>query len=128
MVFPVVVVVAFTAISYPESSGSLANGRLPGETLGTGILLPQDFCGKTMQAVMGQPIKKNSFFFFFEFSNLVPRVFRLFSQRGKKPEDSGYEIVYEIANSPESLLATNRWPKSLRTLGARLHIPRTKVL
>ena len=29
---------------------------------GTGILLPQDFCGKTMQAVTGQPIKKIKFF------------------------------------------------------------------
>ena len=26
----------------------------------------------------------------------------------------------EISSSPESLLATNRWPKSLRTLGGRL--------
>ena len=25
---------------------------------GTGIQLPQDFCGKTMEAVAGQPIKK----------------------------------------------------------------------
>ena len=25
---------------------------------GTGILLPQDFCGKTVQAIAGQPIKK----------------------------------------------------------------------
>lgn len=46
------------AISYQVSLGSLASGWLPGETLGTGILLPQDFCGKTMQTVMGQPIKK----------------------------------------------------------------------
>ena len=30
--------------------------------LGTGILLPQDFCGKTMQTLTGQPIKKNFFF------------------------------------------------------------------
>ena len=29
---------------------------------GTGILLPQDFCGKTMEVVAGQPIK--NFFFF----------------------------------------------------------------
>ena len=40
MVFPtffvvvVVVVVAFTAISYPEYSGSLTSGWSPGETLG----------------------------------------------------------------------------------------------
>ena len=29
---------------------------------GTGILLPQDFCGKTMEVVAGQPIKKFKFF------------------------------------------------------------------
>ena len=55
---------------------------------GTGILLPQDFCVKTMQAFTGQPIKK-------------------FKQN---------------SNSLESLLATNHWPKSLRTLGTRLTI------
>ena len=36
---------------------------------GTGILLPQDFCGETMEAITGQLTKK--------------------------PEDSGYEIVYD---------------------------------
>ena len=29
---------------------------------GIGILLPQDFCGKTMQAVTGQPVQKFKFF------------------------------------------------------------------
>ena len=29
---------------------------------GTGILLPQDFCGKTIKAVTVQPIKKLKFF------------------------------------------------------------------
>ena len=40
-------------ISYPESSGSLPSGYpVPQERLwGTGILLPQDFWGKTMEAV-----------------------------------------------------------------------------
>ena len=50
-----------------------------------GILLPQDFCGKTVQAVLCSQSK-----------------YLIFS------------------NSPESLLATNRWLKSLRTLGTRL--------
>ena len=49
---------------------------------GTGILLPQDFCGKTKQAVTEQPMKKSNFF----------------------------RIL-------QSLLATKRWQKSLRTLG-----------
>ena len=53
------------------------------------MLLPQDFCSKTMQAVTGQPIKNFNFF----------------------------------SNSPEFLFATNRWPKSLRTLGTRLPTP-----
>ena len=48
--------------------------------------LPQDFCGKTMQAVTGQPIKKN---FFFEFPRVSPGAHPLI----KKPEDSGYEIA-----------------------------------
>ena len=83
-------------ISYPKSSGSLANGWSPGETPGnwnfitavlwvTGILLPQYFCRKTMQAVTGQPI-----------------------------------VIIKKSSSPQSLLATNRWPKRLRTLGTRL--------
>ena len=51
-------------ISYPESSGFLVSGWAPVETLGygTGIQLPQDFCGKTMEVVAGQPIKKFNFF------------------------------------------------------------------
>ena len=52
---------------------------------GTGILLPQDFCDKTVEVVAGQPIKK---FNFFEF----PRVSTGAHPLTKKPEDSGYEI------------------------------------
>ena len=69
-----------------EFPGSLASVLSPGET---GVLdfLPQDFCGKTMQAVLG----------------------------------SANRLKIEIfSNCPESLLATNHWPKSLRTLGTRL--------
>ena len=42
-------------ISYPESSRFLVSRWAPGETLGYWVFLPQDFCGKTMQAVTGQP-------------------------------------------------------------------------
>ena len=52
---------------------------------GTGILLSQDFCGKTMQAVTEQPIKQ---FNFLEF----PRVSSGDQPLAKEPEGSGYEI------------------------------------
>ena len=77
--------------------------------------------------------------------NLVPRVLRLSGQWVGARRDSGelefyycrisavkewklLRSLYRAAikkisiflNSPESLLATNRWPKSLRTLGTRL--------
>ena len=63
-----------------------------------GVLLPQDFCGKRLQAVTRQASKKKIFF----------------------------------SNSPESLLATNRRPKSLRPLGTKLEgllfcIPQLKL-
>ena len=51
---------------------------------GTGILVPQGFCGKTMQAVMGKPIK----IFFFKLFRVSPGDQLL----AKEPEDSGYEI------------------------------------
>ena len=51
---------------------------------GTGILLLQDFCSKTMQAVVGQPIKV----LFLEFSSVSPGAHPL----TKKPEDSAKEI------------------------------------
>ena len=70
--------------SYPESSGSLASGWWPGETLGN-CLLPQNFCGKTIQAVTGQPIKKFNFFGFSSVSHGDQLL-------AKEPEDSGYEI------------------------------------
>ena len=63
---------------------------------GTGILLPQDFCGKTMEVVAGQPIKK--FFFFFEF----PRVSTGAHPLTKKPEDSGYEIAAKFDGQKQS--------------------------
>ena len=73
--------------------------------------------------------------------NLAPRVLRLFGQGLDARRDSGVlEFYYRrisavkqwkplreanqkikfFSNSPESLLATNRWPKSLKTLGTRL--------
>ena len=70
------------------SSGFLVSGWAPGETGELEFQLPQDFCGKTMEAVRGSPSKKIFFF----------------------------------SSSPESLLATTRWPKSLRTLATRLVI------
>ena len=56
---------------------------------GTGILLLQDFCGKTMQAITGQPI-----IFFFKFSTVSSGDQLL----AKEPEDSGYEINTSCAN------------------------------
>ena len=52
------------------------------------ILLPQDFCGKTMETVTERPIKK---FEFFRCPQSLPGVAPL----TKKPEDSGYEIVFQ---------------------------------
>ena len=71
--------------------------------------------------------------------NLVARVLRLFGQQLVARRDSGelefyyhrisavkqYKAVYGAANQkifriPQSLLSTNRWPKSLRTLGTGL--------
>ena len=49
------------------------------------ILLPQDFCGKTMETVTEQPIKKIEFY---RCPQSLPGVASL----TKKPEDSGYEI------------------------------------
>ena len=74
-------------------------------------------------------------------SNLVPRVLRLFGRLLDTRRDSGVlEFYYwrisavkqckplwgsqskhlNFSNFPEPLLATNHWPKSLRTLGTRL--------
>ena len=74
-----------SAISYPESSGFLVSGATPGRLWGHQILLPQDFCGKTMETVTEQPIKKIEFF---RCPQSLPGVAPL----TKKPEDSGYEI------------------------------------
>ena len=73
------------AISYPESSGFLVSGATPGRLWGHQILLPQDFCGKTMETVTEQPIKKIEFF---RCPQSLPGVAPL----TKKPEDFGYEI------------------------------------
>ena len=82
--FPLVFVPS--PISYPESSGFLVSEATPGRLWGHRILLPQDFCGKTMETVTEQPIKKIEFF---RCPQSLPRVAPL----TKKPEDSGYEIV-----------------------------------
>ena len=44
------------------SADQKARGLWVRDCWGTGIQLPQDFCGKTMEAVAGQPIKKFNFF------------------------------------------------------------------
>ena len=77
------------AISYPESSGFLVSGATPGRLWGHRILLPQDFCGKTMETVSEQPIKKIEFF---RCPQSLPGVAPL----TKKPEDSGYEIGVKV--------------------------------
>ena len=79
-----------TTISYPESSGFLVSGATPGRLWGHRILLPQDFCGKTMETVTEQPIKKIEFF---RCPQSLPGVAPL----TKKPEDSGYEIATTTA-------------------------------
>ena len=69
-------------ISYQSSSGSLASSSSPGDS---GVL---DFCGKTMQAVTGQPIKTFIYLFiYFSFSRVSP---------GDQPQ----------AKEPEPTLAT----------------------
>ena len=81
------------AISYPESSGFLVSGGTPGRLWGHRILLPQDFCGKTMETVTEQPIKKIEFF---RCPQSLPGVAPL----TKKPDDSGYESVSHAIMSP----------------------------
>ena len=94
----------FKTISYPESSGFLVSGATPGRLWGHRILLPQDFCGKTMATVTEQPIKKIEFF---RCPQSLPGVAPL----TKKPEDSGYEIgfkktnAFEVASLADALLA-----------------------
>ena len=82
------------SISYPESSGFLVSGATPGRLWGHQILLPQDFCGKTMETVTEQPIKKIEFF---RCPQSLPGVAPL----TKKPEDSGYEIADRLAQLVE---------------------------
>ena len=79
---------SFDPFSYPESSGFLVSGATPGRLWGHRILLPQDFCGKTMESVSEQPIKKIEFF---RCLQSLPGVAPL----TKKPEDSGYEIGFD---------------------------------
>ena len=59
------------------------------------MLLPQDFCVKTMQAVTRQPIKS----FFFDFPRGSPSDQPL----AKEPEDSGYEIGKTRKNTIERI-------------------------
>ena len=77
-------------ISYPKSSGFLVSEATPGRLWGHRILLPQDFCGKTMETVTEQPIKKIEFF---RCPQSLPGVAPL----TKKPEDSGYEIAQSLS-------------------------------
>ena len=59
------------------------------------LSLPQDFCGKTMETITEQPIKKIEFF---RCPQSLPGVAPL----TKKPEDSGYEIGTSTISYPES--------------------------
>lgn len=64
-------------------------------------------------------------------ANHVRRVLRHFGQRSfarRDPKSLNFvpRLLRNVLgnwNSPESLLTTNRWPKSLRTLGTRLKVP-----
>ena len=87
-------------ISYPESSGFLFSGATPGRLWGHRILSPQDFCGKTMETVAEQPIKKIEFF---RCPQSLPGVAPL----TKKPEDSGYEIEMELENPSTVMLVSD---------------------
>ena len=75
---------------------------------------------------------------FCKLTNLVPRVLRLFGQRvgarrdsGWLPHDSLHCLTADSCGNkipvPQSLLATNCWPKSLRTLGMRLQANMTRM-
>ena len=44
-----------------------------------------------------------------------------------KPLRSSHLIFFFLSNFPGSLQATNRWPKSLRTLGMRLSGARSRI-
>ena len=73
---------------------------------GTGISIPQEFCGETMQDVTGAVNKKNKIYF-----SYFPRVLRLFGQRlvtrrdwrptiGQRAWGLEYS-VYEIEKKPK---------------------------
>ena len=98
------------AVSYPESSGFLVSGETPARLWGHQILLPQDFCGKTMETVTEQPIKKIELF---RCPQSLPGVAPL----TKKLEDSGYEIVCDVTIKLESLVF-----RSSKHLKGCLHI------
>ena len=72
-------------------AGFLVSRATPGRLWGHRILLPRDFCGKTMETVTGQPIKKIEFF---RCPQSLPGVAPL----TKKPEDSGYEIGFSTVS------------------------------
>ena len=81
----------FTAlpISYPESSGFLVSGATPGRLWGHRILLPQDFCGKTMETVSEQPIKKIEFFRCPQSRTQSPQAFWSAGRRQERLWDNG---------------------------------------
>ena len=63
---------------------------------GTGILLPHDFCGKTMEAVMELiQSSQSKHLNVFEFSRVSPGAYPL----TKKPEAAGYEIDSPLVQS-----------------------------
>ena len=81
---------------------------------GTGILLPQDFCGKTMEAVtdLAQSSQLKNLIFFL-FSRVCPGAYPM----TKKPEDSGYEIGFNAAvhKEPSNSFSQRKVSLILRT-------------
>ena len=91
----------------------------PGRLWGHQILLPQDFCGKTIETVTEQPIKKIEFF---RCPQSLPGVAPL----TKTPEDSGYEIglkrKFPLASYLYySLVLSDSWVRFLKLLDPLLH-------
>ena len=119
--------IAFMAISYPESSGSLASGWPPGETLG--------YCNfnyrmisavkqwKPWRSLYRAANQKN--LNFFEFSRVSPGAY----PPTKKPEDSGYEIAFMAAKLENLFRKQNFYPGSKDVFDLRqTHVSRAAKL
>ena len=101
-------------ISYRSPQAFWSAGGRQERLWGTGILLPQDFCDKTMQAVT-QPLwdsqskKKTKF----QSPKVSPGAHPLI----KKPEDYGYEIGN---TADKQLFPAQRMPRVLWLFGQRV--------